>query len=465
MYILGLGTNVGNRLQNLRNTLKLLRELDALTIRQVSPVYGSEALLLPDAPDIWDMSYLNCALSCDSRLHPDELVKLLKKVEEKIGRVQGPRWSPRLIDVDILACDNKVYNTERVTIPHKGLTERPFALWPLLDVLPEWDFTFEYEGHEQCAQEIVAKWGSRFEGNAPLHTKQVNFRIDTPQLIGIVNVTPDSMSDGGIFFDPEKAFQRSCELFEAGAEIIDIGAEATNPFKPSGDYTEVKIDPEQEWQRLEPVLKAIQTRYNDRAFKPLISVDTRHASIIEKALAYGIDWINDVTGFDDPLMLEIAKQSNTQLVVMHHLYREGQPTEFPNYNVDIVDDVFQWGRQRLAFMQEQGIANDRLIFDIGMGAGKLFGKTSEQQLTLLKQIDTFKQLNMPLLVGNSRKSFMNLYTPLHPSERDPETMATTIYLAHKQVDYLRVHHVDYNARILRAAYSLFNEKNAETSQT
>jgi 2-amino-4-hydroxy-6-hydroxymethyldihydropteridine diphosphokinase / dihydropteroate synthase len=444
MVIIGLGSNVGDRLANFRKALKAIKQISAITVQQISPVYLSDALLPDNAPADWDMPHLNLALRCETILAPLELLNQLKKIEWAIGRKPEVRhWGPRILDIDILAWDDRVIRSEALTVPHLNLQDRPFALWPLADVAPLWVFPLDGHNHGKTAAQIVEQWGSRFTGKAPLSTRQIYQRIDTPQLVGIVNVTPDSFSDGGHFLDADKALQQALYLVYAGAEVIDIGAESTAPNASV-------LDPDAEWARLEPVLSAIQNAQTDFIIKPKISVDTRHARVAAKALALGLDWINDVTGLDDLAMREIVAQSNADCVVMHHLSIPERRDHILPRHQDPVKTVYEWGEQRLNELERQGIARERIIFDPGIG----FGKMAEQSLILLKNISVFKKLGVRLLIGHSRKTFISLLSAMPFAERDIETMVMSLYLAEQSIDYLRVHNVEMCARGLRVMTTL-----------
>jgi 2-amino-4-hydroxy-6-hydroxymethyldihydropteridine diphosphokinase / dihydropteroate synthase len=200
MVILGLGSNVGDRLANLRKAVIAIRTLAGVTIEQVSPVYVSDALLPENAPPEWDMPHLNLAIRIQTTLEPLDLLKQLKNIEWSIGRKPEVRhWGPRILDIDILAWDDRVIKSDMLTVPHANLQERPFAFWPLADVAPLWGFPLPGNNHGKTAAQIVEAWGSRFTAEAPFRTRQINQRVDTPQLVGIINVTPDSFSDGGSF--------------------------------------------------------------------------------------------------------------------------------------------------------------------------------------------------------------------------------------------------------------------------
>ncbi len=440
MIILGLGCNCGDRLANLRTALAQIKAIDGITLRQVSPVYESDALLPDNAPKDWDNPHLNLAIRVSTELTPEQLLKKIKTVEEKMGRLEHALWSPRIIDIDILAWNEECYHTNKLNIPHKGLLERTFALWPLADVAPDWKYCEPNQPQTgKTAQELIKTWGSRFSGEAPLHAKQIAHRVDTPIIVGVLNITTDSFSDGGKFIDPKTALVQAENLFNAGADIIDIGAEST---RPTGAVT---LTPEEEWQRLQPILDAWQSLWSNKNFKPKLSIDTRKPQTAEKLLKYPIDFFNDVTGLTDPKMLEVVKTSKAKIIFMHNLGIPANPEVVLPFDTDPVSNVYQWGEQQLEKLIKFGIDKERLIFDVGIG----FGKNAGQSFALIKNISKFHQLGVPLLVGHSRKSFLNQFTNKPFAERDIETASISGFSAKQEVEYLRVHNVDINMRLLK----------------
>ncbi|KPJ68107.1 MAG: hypothetical protein AMJ43_01500 [Coxiella sp. DG_40] len=439
MVILGLGSNVGDRLANLRQALKYLRTLKNVTVTQVSPVYESEALLPENAPHTWNHAYLNVAVSCKTCLQPKVLLQQLQRIESQIGRVPDLKWSPRIIDIDVLAWGEEHHQSEELHIPHAGLLTRPFALWPLADLIPSWRYCAPGKSETgRTAQEIIKKWGSRFSGEAPFCTKQIAHRIDTPQMVAAINVTPDSFSDGGLYTEVEEAVKQAKYLFISGADVIDIGAESTRPNCQG-------ISPQTEWRRLGPVLKAINSIWRTASFKPKISIDTRNAQTAKKALAFDIDWINDQTGLTDAKMQRVVIDTKVKLVFMHHLSIPVRTDVTIPYDKDEVAEVYKWAEHRVEQLHKIGIERERLIFDVGIG----FGKTAEQSFHLIQRITEFRSLNLPLLVGHSRKSYLSRFTNQPFSNRDVETMTITNFLADADIDYLRVHNVDFNMRALK----------------
>lgn len=438
MVILGLGSNLGDRLANLRKALYYLQKIPHTAIQQISPVYISDALVPDDAPATWDIPYLNLAIRCDTTLTPYEFLKHTKEIEIAVGRTPEKNWGPRIIDIDILVWDDLIQYDEKLHIPHKNLHERPFALWPLADIAPQWIYPLPRSLQGKTAADISSQWGSRFTGEAPFHTKQIQQRIDTPQLVGILNITPDSFSDGGKFTNVITAIQHVRHLVEAGTEIIDIGAESTGPQAKS-------LDPNEEWQRLEPVLTAILHDIQQMIIPPKISIDTRHAEVAKKALMLNVDWINDVSGLIDPAMREVMMQSDRDIILMHNLGVPVSNSKYLSHTEDPIKCIYNWGENQLNKLEKQGISSKRIIFDVGIG----YGLTPEHSFLLIKHIDIFHQLKTRLLVGHSRKSFLQQFTSVSPSERDLETVILSLHLMDKKVDYLRVHNIDAHARAFK----------------
>lgn len=442
--ILGLGSNIGDRLAFLRQAATDISAVPELSVKQISPIYISDALMPDNAPKEWDRPYLNCALRCETESNPHKLLTILKEIEWRIGRKPEKRhWGPREIDIDILAFNQQVIDDEQLTVPHKSLLERPFALWPLADVAPLWIYPQSYPQVSQTAAEIAEKFGSRFSGEAKFNTRQIPQRLDCPQLMGILNVTPDSYSDGGKYQTVESAIEQARQLITSGAEILDIGAESTSPIATA-------INADIEWQRLEPILSASIKLKNEFDLPPKISIDTRYPSTAEKALALGVDWINDVTGLDNPEMRSLIIDSGANCVVMHHKsIPEDRNNSLPR-DSNVVEHIYNWGQKRINELEQAGINKNQIIFDPGIG----FGIQADQSIQLLQHAKQFKQLGTKLLIGHSRKSFMNILTPKPFAERDIETVAASLALANANIDYLRVHNVDAHARAFRMMRAL-----------
>jgi 2-amino-4-hydroxy-6-hydroxymethyldihydropteridine diphosphokinase / dihydropteroate synthase len=432
MLVLGLGSNLNNSLNNLRRAVQLLQNTNTIQVIKISPIYSSSALLPADAPSCWNKPFLNIALACRSHLPPLEILAMVKEIEKKLGRdAERRKWAPRPIDIDILAWGDLTLEEDELQIPHPELARRPFALWPLLDLLPEW-------WHTNCELANLPLWGSRFSGQAPFNTRQIPHRITGTRLVGIVNLTPDSFSDGGQFVNFSDALTHAEKLVLAGAEVLDIGAESTRPGARA-------VSPHEEWQRLAPMLTALKKQQEQWPVRPSLSVDTRHYEVASRALALGIDWLNDVSGFADCNMGKLAAESNVNCVIVHNLGVPADKNVVLSSFPDIRQQILVWAQKRFEQLVMQKINPEKFIFDIGIG----FGKTAEQSAFLLKHINYFRKLACPLLVGHSRKSFLNTITDKPYHERDLETSILSAQLASQGVDFLRIHHVEMNARAIR----------------
>lgn len=442
MVVLSLGTNLGDSLHNIRLGLQLLQKSQKIAPLQISPLYSSSALLPAYAPVAWNRPFLNLAVLCETDLSPLDVLKLIKQIERQLGREESQRWAPRIIDIDILAWDSCVIDQSGLQIPHAELLSRPFALWPLLDLWPDWQHpTTDFA-------DILQRWGSRYAGDqAPCDTKQLPHRLEGSALVGIVNITCDSFSDGGKFITVPNALAQAEKLVREGAEVLDIGAESTRPGA-------TPVSPETEWMRLKPVLTALKEQCKQWVFKPKLSIDTRHPIVAEKAMQLGIDWINDVSGFADPNMRALVAGSPVKCVVMHNLGIPPQKNVVLASYPDICEQIVNWAEQRFDELLEAGVNLNQLIFDVGIG----FGKTSQQSILLLKNIKQFRRLNCPLLVGHSRKSFLNQITEKPFPDRDFETAMVSYQLAAQGVDYLRVHNVGLNAKAIAMATQLISTK-------
>lgn len=266
-------------------------------------------------------------------------------------------------------------------------------------------------------------------------------------LVGILNITPDSFSDGGQWMDADTAvaLAQAMAMVQAGAQTVDIGAESTRPGAEP-------LSADEEWQRLEAVLTQVIPKVH--AAEARVSVDTRHATTAERALALGVDCINDVTGLQDDAMVALARDSQADWVVMHSLGVPADPEQRLPEDADPLMSVRNWAGMTIDRLTREGVAKQRIILDPGIG----FGKSAEQSLKLIRGVQQLKTLGTRLMVGHSRKSFLQLFTDKPAAERDPESCALSVWLMMQHVDYLRVHNVDAHARTLRVARALHYAK-------
>jgi dihydropteroate synthase len=266
-------------------------------------------------------------------------------------------------------------------------------------------------------------------------------------IVGILNITPDSFSDGGKFFSRSESIKQAHNLINSGATILDIGAESTRPRLAY----EKSISPEEEWDRLKESLPEIISLAKKQNIK--ISIDTRNAKTVRKIIAENlqIGWINDVSAGEDIELIKLVAQTRFEYVIMHNLGIPANPNLKVPENKNICSFVHDYLAEKIAICKRNGIPRDRIIIDPGIG----FGKTADQSLQLIKEIASFKSLGCRILVGHSRKSFFNLFTNKEFSQRDIETFVTSVFLANNKVDYLRVHDVEGNIRALNIAKGLF----------
>jgi dihydropteroate synthase len=262
------------------------------------------------------------------------------------------------------------------------------------------------------------------------------------KIVAILNITPDSFSDGGENFVVDNALKSAASMIEAGIDVIDIGAESTRPGAKI-------LDSDDEWNRLGPVLMEIIPMIRDTDIK--ISIDSYHYQTIEKSLHLGIDIVNDVSGCIDQNIIDIvASHGEVKMVLMHNLGVPANPKITIKSSENHIEVIKKWAEERIVHLRENGISDDQIIFDPGVG----FGKTAEQSLDIIKNISKFKHL-AKIMVGHSRKSFMSIFSKDKPSMRDIETYITSSYLSTHDVEYIRVHDFMGNKKAIMAAKYLW----------
>lgn len=261
-----------------------------------------------------------------------------------------------------------------------------------------------------------------------------------PLIMGVVNVTPDSFSDGGEFLSVDSALQQARKLVDEGADIIDIGGESTRPGSQS-------VDAEEELRRISPLLDALVTEAIP------ISVDTSKPEVMQYAIKVGAAMINDVNALRAPGALEVVAASKTISVCLMHM--QGKPEDMqnnPRYE-DIVDDVHHFLKGRIQAAVAQGIAFERIVIDPGFG----FGKTLQHNLSLLRRLDQFNRLGVPVLVGISRKSMLGMITGNPVDQRIHESVAAALIALINGATIVRVHDVKATKDAL-AVYTAIQEK-------
>ena len=254
-------------------------------------------------------------------------------------------------------------------------------------------------------------------------------------VMGIVNVTPDSFSDGGLLSDADEAVAHGVRLAAEGADILDIGGESTRPGSDP-----VPVD--EEVARVVPVVAGLHEAAQDGV---ALSVDTRRPAVARAAIEAGASIVNDVTAAADPVMFDVVRETGAGLVLMHMLGEPKTMQDDPRYD-DVVTEVRDFLAARLGAAVAAGVPRDRLCIDPGIG----FGKNLTHNLTLLHDIASFEDLRVPVLVGASRKRFIGQLTGVDdPAERVEGTAGAVAWCAANGVDVVRVHDVLEMTRVVR----------------
>jgi 2-amino-4-hydroxy-6-hydroxymethyldihydropteridine diphosphokinase / dihydropteroate synthase len=414
---LSLGSNLGDRRENLRQAIGLL-EARGLKRLRVSPVVESPALLPDDAPADWNMPYLNLALEGDVSCEPRQLRAWIVDIQTRMGRGDASRWAPRPMDIDVLLWGDARIEEGGLRIPHADLHLRNFVLTPLVALEPR----LTVPG---------------LDGKTVLDlSRELAHHI--PLWMGILNVTPDSFSDGGRFTDWARIEPHVDTMVAAGVNIIDVGAESTRPGA-------VPIDAHAEWSRLEPLLAPLVDRYRDDPLRPLVSLDTYHPEVARRGLELGVDIINDVSGLVSPEMRELARSSGKDWIAMHHVSIPASRERTLPPDCDPVDTVERWLLEQMEAWDRAGLDLSRIVFDPGIG----FGKDALQSLKLLSRSARFRRHGLRVLVGHSRKSFMKNFSALDVAEKDLTTVGASLNLCAQGVDIIRVHNVPMHTSAYR----------------
>lgn len=428
---LALGTNLGQRAGNLRAALAALTKL--VKIKRVSPVYETEPWGYTDQP-----AFYNQVIEAETSLSPRDLLAAIKGLEDRLGRQPSFRYGPRLIDIDVLFYDNAVVAEDDLAIPHPRMSERAFVLTPLADLAPN----LLHPTLHQPVRDLLAA------------VDQTGIRRVLPRLpafgartyvMGVLNLTPDSFSGDGILQGAhplEAALAQARRFVAAGADILDVGGESTRPGAQP-------VSAQEEQERVVPVIAALAAELD-----VLLSVDTSKAAVAEAALQAGAHWVNDVWALRaDPDMAAVAARHSAPLVLMHNRLkpnsaelqeRLGGRYVGVHYD-DLIGEIRQELLESVALAEAAGIPGEQIILDPGVG----FGKTVEQNLTLINRLDEICALGYPVLLGPSRKSFIGYTLDLPPDQRVEGTAAAVAVGIARGADIIRVHDVEIMARVAR----------------
>lgn len=447
--VIALGSNVGNRVDNFNEALQLMKK-SGMHITRHGCLYETEPVYVTDQP-----LFLNSAVRGITKLGPHELLRVLKKIEKDMGRSDGIRYGPRPIDLDILFYGKFRVNSEILTIPHERIWERPFVMAPLMDVMGsamESDTVASWHSFSKLSGGLFESW-EKLGGESLIGKNGLKRVLPTgnvlwdwslkTSMMGILNLTPDSFSDGGKFQSVEAAVSQVRLMILEGADIIDIGAQSTRPMAS-------RLSAQEELDRLIPVLDAVLKMPEVEG--KLLSVDTFHSEVASEAIGKGAHIVNDVSaGQLDPNMLDVVAGLKVPYVAMH---MRGNPSTMQNSENLQYDNVCEQVASELYLRvrdaELSGIPAWRIIIDPGIG----FSKNTEHNLDILMGLPNIRMelagkslalSHAPMLIGPSRKRFLgDICARPAAAERDPATIAAVTAGVLGGANIVRAHNVKDN---------------------
>lgn len=447
--VIALGSNVGNRVDNFNEALQLMKK-SGMHITRHGCLYETEPVYVTDQP-----LFLNSAVRGITKLGPHELLRVLKKIEKDMGRTDGIRYGPRPIDLDILFYGKFRVNSEILTIPHERIWERPFVIAPLMDVMGsamESDTVASWHSFSKLSGGLFESW-EKLGGESLIGKNGLKRVLPTgnvlwdwslkTSMMGILNLTPDSFSDGGKFQSVEAAVSQVRLMILEGADIIDIGAQSTRPMAS-------RLSAQEELDRLIPVLDAVLKMPEVEG--KLLSVDTFHSEVASEAIGKGAHIVNDVSaGQLDPNMLDVVAGLKVPYVAMH---MRGNPSTMQNSENLQYDNVCEQVASELYLRvrdaELSGIPAWRIIIDPGIG----FSKNTEHNLDILMGLPNIRTelagkslalSHAPMLIGPSRKRFLgDICARPAAAERDPATIAAVTAGVLGGANIVRAHNVKDN---------------------
>lgn len=407
---LALGSNLGDRVKHIEFGLS---ELSAkATLLDTSFLYETRPMYVVDQP-----LFLNAACKISTLLEPEELLSFLKDIEVKCGRnMNGERNGPRPLDLDILFYDNLKYTSERLQIPHPRMAEREFVLRPLCDIAPNLEHPLMFK---TCAQILALLLHSEDYKPEPMHRviglRGSVFAWSTRTLVmGILNVTPDSFSDGGEHYLVADAVARAREMISEGADIIDVGGQSTRPGA-------VEVSEEEELQRVLPVIEALRRNMNDGGVTVPISIDTYRSTVARRAVEAGADMINDVTGgTSDPLMLSTVSSLGVPVCLMHMRGTPQTMTQLTDYQGDVMAEIRRALSLQVSSAFKAGVYRWNVVVDPGIG----FAKTADQSFELIRDLRKLScSTGTPTTAVHASSTSSTTFQPQQPSPLLPSLAA------------------------------------------
>lgn len=462
--VIALGSNIGNRMNNFREALRLMKR-GGVSVTRHSCLYETAPVHVTDQP-----RFLNAAVRGVTKLPPHELLSVLKTIERDMGRVDGIRYGPRPLDLDILFYGKMRIASDKLIIPHERLWERSFVLAPLVDLLGtavDNDTVAHWHSLALHPGGILQAW-ERLGGESlvgqdgvqrvlPIGDELWDFTSRT-HVMGILNLTPDSFSDGGQFQSLDSAVSRVRSMISEGADIVDIGAQSTRP-------NATRISSQEELDRLLPILEAV--RGLPEMEGKLISVDTFNSEVASEAISNGADILNDVSaGTLDSNMHKVVAESGVPYMAMH---MRGDPCTMQNeenlqYSDDVFKDVASELYTRVRDAEISGIPAWRVMIDPGIG----FSKRVEHNLDVITDLPKIREemakrsigvSHAPILIGPSRKRFLgDICGRPEAANRDAATVASVTASILGGANIIRVHNVKDNADAAKVCDAMLRRK-------
>ncbi|KAK5108012.1 hypothetical protein LTR62_008847 [Meristemomyces frigidus] len=454
--VIALGSNIGNRLESIEAACRAIDRDPDMRITRTSSLYESKPMYVEDQD-----RFLNGVCQVQTSLEPIEVLNRLQAIEQQLGRVKLIDKGPRNIDLDIVLYGDTAMQTDRLTIPHALFKEREFVLRPLMDLHLEKHPLLGESATVHLKRLGVAAKPSMYP-QVPLGPQQTTVTPGLPgrttRVMSILNVTPDSFSDGGDHNPAEPEAVRAAILSQiaSGAAIIDIGGQSSRPNAPD-------VTAAEELARILPAIAAIKSL--PEADNIAISIDTYRSSVARAAINAGAHIINDISAgmLDDEMLPTIAELGCTYIMMhMRGTPATMQSTENLQYPNGLMRTIASELKARLDAAQDAGIRRWRIILDPGLG----FSKTVEQNLTILRKLldlvdsQTLGLRGMPWLVGSSRKGFIGKVVGVdEPKQRAWGTAATVTTAVQHGADIVRVHDVEEMVQVVKMSDAIYRHHN------
>ncbi|PQE21431.1 Dihydropteroate synthase protein [Rutstroemia sp. NJR-2017a BBW] len=440
---IALGSNLGDRVGMIETACKKMSER-GIKVRRTSGLWETEPMYVLEQEN-----FINGACEVETSLPPLTLLDELQAIENDMGRKKIIDKGPRNIDLDVLLYEGEVVNHPRLQIPHAGILEREFVLRPLADqpltLKAPWKLTQDYLNELPPSPSPLSTITPLGPTITSLHALKANRQT---QVMAILNITPDSFSDGGVHYHDDLSGIIS-DFIRNGASIIDVGGQSSAPGTPD-------VTAEVEIKRVLPVIEQIRSLPAGKDIT--ISIDTYRSSVAEAAVNAGADIINDVSaGQLDPEMLSTMARLGKTVCLMHMRGTPETMTKLTNYEpAGLIPTIAKELLERVSEAEAAGIRRWRIILDPGIG----FAKTADQNLEILRRMDELREWpglqGIPWLLGSSRKGFIGKITgAVKPAERAWGTAATVAAAVQGGADIVRVHDVKEMAQVAKMSDAIW----------